>query len=155
MDARTAGREPGLAVPRRERLRGKNWNVLIGLILLGVASWFAATAEYPMSRDSSTSAGRVVVLLPKPLTPLGEGELDGLEFTWGWSGPEQTWELVLMDAAMEEIVSVGEIRGTSLVPQGELLAWLKAGGRFHWNVSYVREGRTYRSLPIPLLLPGR
>ena len=122
---------------------------------MGMAIWFALTAEYPMSRDSSSSDGPRVVLLPKPLTPLGEAELDGLEFIWGWSGPEETWELVLLDAAMEEIVSVSEIRGTSLVPQGGLLARLQAGGRFHWNVSYVSEGRTYRSLPIPLLLPGR
>ena len=136
-------------------MRGKNWNVLIGLILMGLAIWFAVTAEYPMSRDSSTSDGPVVVLLPKPLTPLGEAEIEGLEFTWGWAGPEQTWELVLLDAAMEEIVSVGGIRGTSLVPQEELLEQLMVGGRFHWNVSYVRDGRTYRSLPIPLVLPRR
>ena len=136
-------------------MRGKNWNVLIGLILIGVAIWFAMTAEYPMSRDSSTSDGPRVVLLPKPLTPLGEAEIEGLEFIWGWSGPEQTWKLVLLDAAMEEIVTIGGIRGTSLVPQGELLTRLRAGGRFHWNVSYTSEGKTYRSLPIPLVLSRR
>lgn len=146
----------GRALARMGRSRGGNWNLLMGLILMGLAIWFAVTAEYPVSREtSSTSAGPRVVLLPKPLAPLGEAEVDGLEFTWLWAGPEQTWELVLLDAAMEELVSVGEIRGTSLVPQGELLARLEAGGRFHWNVSYVREGQTYRSLPIPLVLHRR
>ncbi len=134
-------------------MRGKNWNVLIGLILIGAAIWFAATAEYPMSRDSSTSDGPRVVLLPKPLTPLGEAELDGLEFTWGWSGPEQTWELVLLDAAMEELVVVHGIPGTSLSPRGELLEHLSPGGRFHWFVAYTADQGTFHSIPVPLILP--
>ncbi len=93
--------------------------------------------------------------MPEPVSPVGESELEGLVFRWIWKGPKTLWDLVLLDAAMEELVTVRDIPKTSLVPKGELLEHLRAGGRFHWFVAYSLDGGTYRSLPIPLVLPER
>ena len=94
-----------------------------------------------------------MVLLPEPLSPVGESELEGLMFRWIWKGPETLWDLVLLDAAMEELEVVHGIPGTSLVPRGELLEHLASGGRFHWFVTYTVDQGTFHSIPVPLVLP--
>ena len=92
------------------------------------------------------------MLLPEPLAPLGEADLAGLTFRWLWRGPDTMWHLVLLDAGMEELVTVQDIRGTSLVPVGKLLKHLQKGGRFHWFVAYTTLGQRFGSLPVPLII---
>ena len=143
----------GARLPERRRRRrpGRgSWNIFLGLVLIGLAFWFAADPEYPVATEMSpTSAEPEVVLLPEPVSPRGAADLDGLAFTWHWEGQERIWRLVLLDAALEELIVVEDIRGTSLVPEGELRDALRGGGRFHWFVSYAEEGETWRSLPTP------
>ncbi len=140
-------------------MRGVHWNLLVGAVLIGAAIWFAADPGYLGSDNSvsgespPTSAEPQVVLLPEPLSPVGDSELEGLEFRWLWKGRETLWDLVLLDAAMEELVVVHGIRGTSLSPRGDLLEHLSPGGRFHWFVSYTADQGTFHSIPVPLILP--
>ena len=123
---------------------------------MGGASWYIANPDYPVLPERSPISARPrLVLLPYDLTPGGHVEFQGLEFKWHFDGPEMLWELVLLDAAMEELVTVWDIPTTSLVPKGELLEHLRARGRFHWFVAYSVDGETYHSLPIPLVLPQR
>lgn len=143
-------------VGRRQRSGDWHWNVLVGVFLIGSAVWFVAGSEPPVAGDlPEPSAEPVVVLLPEPLSPLGEARHEGLRFEWLWEGPETLWELVLLDAALERLVTVRDIAGNSLVPRGELLERLRAGGHFHWFVSYSTEGQSFHSLPVPLTLPER
>ncbi len=111
----------------RRRGGGGRWNIFVGLLLMGGASWYIANPDYPVPPEPSPiSAKQRWVFLPEIQSPIGQSEFQGLVFKWFWRGPEMLWELVLLDAAMEEIVSVGGIRGTSLVPQGDLLARVRA-----------------------------
>ena len=147
---------PTRALGNRRRRKGGHWNVLVGLLLCGLAGWYIANPDYPVVPEPSpTSAKPRFVLLPVALTPIGQSEFQGLEFKWLWGGPKKLWELVLLDAAMEELVTVRDIPTTALVPEGELLKHLRVGGRFHWYVAYSADGETYHSLPIPLVLPER
>ena len=126
----------------------------MGLLLMAGAGWYVANPDYPVPPEpSNTSAEPRVVLLPEAVTPVGEAEFEGLEFTWSWEGSEVLWDLVLLDAALEELVTVRDIPGTALEPGGELLEHLQGGGRFHWFVAYSVDGETYHSLPTPLVLP--
>lgn len=149
-------RTGGSTNERRQRSGIWHWNLLAGVVLIGLAAWFVAESESPVAGDSPrTSAEPLIVLLPEPVNPLGEASHEGLKFEWLWAGPEVLWELVLLDAGMEELVTVRDIRGTSLVPRGELRERLERGGRFHWFVAYTTQGRSFNSLPVPLVLPER
>ena len=160
MPSRTAigsGRGAGQGGTERRRGSGfSHWNVLLGAALMGLAAWYVLDPDYPVTTDSnSESAKPPVVLLPEPLAPVGRVAHEGLEFKWLWKGPETLWELVLLDEAMEELVVIRDIRKAHLVPEGEILAHLAGGGRFHWFVAYSALGQTFRSLPVPFVLPER
>ena len=114
------------------------WNVVVGVLLMGVAVWFILNPDHPMARGSmmDTSAFLVDELAPRAAYPIGDVDASELEFAWTWSGPAcDASRVLVLDSRFSEIYasSWGAVDSPVSAP-AELRAKLVAGRRYHWQV---------------------
>ena len=116
------------------------------MLLVGMAVLLALDPDYPVPRGvaSAMSTESGLQLLPRALQPVGLTPGPAPRFAWQWTGPEVAWDLVLLDAALDEILRVRGIWGCEYVAAGSLADALREGRTFHWYVESELAGRSVR-----------
>lgn len=134
----------------RSARRGPRWTRPLGVLLMVLALALALDPDYPLAwshSDASVSARKAPHLLPRALSPKGPIRDSQLRFRWQWDGPEVAWDLVLLDAAWDEVARRQGIHGFEIMADGSLTAALGSGDSFFWCVEASLDGRPIRSRP--------
>ncbi len=155
---RTLRRSPRAGVMEEvERIRrtrpGPRWTRPLGGCLVLLALVWAVDPDYPLaSRESPTLSARDgTYLLPRALGPDGVQADRRVRLAWEWQGPAVPFDVVLLDAAYDEVARVTEVRDRELVAAGCLREALQSGDDFFWYVEGNLGGRRFRCVPSPLV----
>lgn len=120
-----------------------------------MAILLALDPDYPVPRgDTQASARPAPLLLPKALLPRGACDVEGLEFSYEWSGPQLEWELVVLDDRLDHVLSVPCSDRRVVPAPAALQQRLSAGGVFYWFVRGAVDGLPIRCSPV-LFQPNR
>jgi hypothetical protein len=105
--------------------------------------------DYPMpgSRAVPSSARSASKLMPRALQPVGWVGTRRPRFCWTWTGPGVDFDLVLLDAALDE-VHRQRVHGSEAVARDQLADRLATGEQFHWYVEATLQGTVVRSAPV-------
>jgi hypothetical protein len=139
-----------------ERIRserpGRGWTQPVGVLLMVLAFALAVDPDYPLawsrSARGSVSAGKGGYLLPRALTPKGPICDRRLRFCWQWQGPDVAWDVVLLDAALDEVARMAGIHGLEVMADESLSAAVASGGTFFWYAEGHLDGRPFRCPPV-------
>jgi hypothetical protein len=93
------------------------------------------------------SAAEGSYLLPLALSPKGPNSDPVLHFRWHWRGPEAIWDVILLDAALDEVARMRGVHAVEVVADETFSTAMVRGGTFFWFAEASLAGRQFRTAP--------
>ncbi|MHC5064639.1 MAG: hypothetical protein ACYTG5_11775 [Planctomycetota bacterium] len=121
----------------RSHSKDRKLTRILGASLIALALSTGLDPDYPFAQDAIP---RVQVpadwerKFPATLAPAGEVGASIDAFSWSWQGEDQSWQVVILDQELNELLRSAHVVARSWTPEPEQRALLTGGDRLYWFV---------------------